>query len=458
MRKLAPTLPPGQPDPNLVRKLRLVQIACLVVVAGISVTVISASLFPPLGDYLPMFSMRMQMTAPIAFAALFCALSLLLSEPGHPRLMVEISPHVAMLAALVAISVLLESTFHLSPGLDRLLGTGQAASTSGNLPLNPAAAFAFLGSVLIFMHSAGHLLRHVVDILVGCLCILILILASENLLDAMGLLGPSVPSLVSPEVLLCLILLTIVVTLRKAEHGVFSIFLGTGIGSRIARGFAPVLLVLPFLRETFRTTIILPQLIPPHYGTAILSSLAAAFAILLLLFLVWRINSMEKEIHDLTLRDDLTGLYNMRGFYLLAEQTLRLAQRAKMPFSVLFVDLDGLKQINDHQGHNIGSAYLAETGALLLDTFREGDVKGRFGGDEFVVAGQFSMLGIEVAAQRLQEAAAERNVATGLRPPLSFSVGYVTAEHYSPVTLKELVTKADEEMYKEKRRKKIARP
>lgn len=178
---------------------------------------------------------------------------------------------------------------------------------------------------------------------------------------------------------------------------------------------------------------------------------------ILLLFLVWRINGMEKEIHELTLRDDLTGLYNMRGFYLLAEQTLRLAQRAKMPFSVLFVDLDGLKQINDQQGHNIGSAYLAETGNLLFETFREGDVKGRFGGDEFVVAGQFSKVGIEVAAQRLQQAAAERNAAAGLQPPLSFSVGYVTAEHYSQITLKELVTAADEAMYKDKRQRKMAR-
>jgi diguanylate cyclase (GGDEF)-like protein len=457
MRKLAPSLPPGQPDPNLVRRLRLVQLGCLAVVALISVTVISTALYPPFGDYFPMFAMRSQMTTPIALSALFCAISLLLSEPGHARWMVEVSPHVATLGALIAMGVLLENTFHISPGLDALLGVVQATPGAGNLPLNPAAAFAFLGAVLIFMHSAGHLLRHAVDVLVSCFCLLILIFVSENLLGALGLLGPSVPSLVSPEVLFCLVLLAIVVALRKAEHGVFSIFLGTGIGSRIARGFAPLLLVLPFLREAFSTRMLFPALIPALYGASILASLAAAFAILLLLFLVWRINSMEKEIHELTLRDDLTGLYNMRGFYLLAEQTLRLAQRAKMPFSVLFVDLDGLKQINDQQGHNIGSAYLAETGSLLFETFREGDVKGRFGGDEFVVAGQFSVVGIEIAAQRLQEAAKERNAATGLKPPLSFSIGYVTAEYYSVVTLKELVTKADEEMYKDKRRRKMAR-
>ncbi|PWT77343.1 MAG: hypothetical protein C5B46_00030 [Proteobacteria bacterium] len=237
----------------------------------------------------------------------------------------------------------------------------------------------------------------------------------------------------------------------------FSIFLGCGIGSRIARGFAPVLLVLPFVGELVRTRFDLGAMVPPQYGNATFTSIVAAVSILLLLFLVWRINTMEQEIHDLTLRDDLTGLYNMRGFYLLAEQTLRLAQRAQLPFSVLFIDLDGLKQINDHLGHNVGSGYLAETGELVIATFREGDVKGRFGGDEFVIAGQFSVVGVEIAAQRMMNAAAERNMASPRMYPLSLSIGYVTAEYYSQESLKDLVTRADEAMYAEKRRKKMQR-
>ncbi len=147
----------------------------------------------------------------------------------------------------------------------------------------------------------------------------------------------------------------------------------------------------------------------------------------------------------------------MRGFYLLAEQTLRLAQRARLPFSVLFVDLDGLKLINDQMGHNTGSAYLAETGELVLACFREGDVKGRFGGDEFVIAGQFSRVGMEIAVHRLQMAAAERNQATNRKFPLSFSIGHVTCDYYSQETLKELVTRADEAMYRDKRSKKMQR-
>jgi diguanylate cyclase (GGDEF)-like protein len=145
----------------------------------------------------------------------------------------------------------------------------------------------------------------------------------------------------------------------------------------------------------------------------------------------------------------------MRGFNLLTEQTLRLAQRAQLPFSVLFIDLDDLKQINDKLGHASGSAYIAETGRLLDATFRAGDVKGRFGGDEFVVAGQFSVLGIELAVQRLVVAAAAHTASDGRGRPLSFSIGYVTCEYYSDETLRDLVIKADEKMYQDKRRKKM---
>jgi diguanylate cyclase (GGDEF)-like protein len=455
MRQLPPSLPPGQPDPILVRRLIFVQRGWLAAVGLIAIATLAATLFPSLAARLP--AAATQMSIPMALTALLCALSLMFSEPGHPQPLLRISRHIALIATLLAIAVLLESALHISPDLDSLLDAGQTASSAGSLPLHPATAFAFMGVVMLFLRTAGPVLRHVVDVMVSCLCLLIMILVSENLFGALGLFGLSAAAAISPLILSCLVLLASVVVLRQAEQGVFSIFLGSGIGSRIARGFAPILLVLPFLSEVGRIQAVLAKLIPAQYAAAILTSLVAAFSIVLLLFLVWRINDMERDIHDLTLRDELTGLYNMRGFYLLAEQTLRLSQRAKLPFAVLFLDLDGLKQINDRHGHNMGSAYLAETGKLLFTSFREGDVKGRFGGDEFVVAGQFSMVGIEIAVQRLLEAAAERNAKANREPPLSFSIGYVTSEHYSQETLKELVTRADEAMYREKRRKKLAR-
>jgi diguanylate cyclase (GGDEF)-like protein len=398
-----------------------------------------------------------QMSIPMALTALLCTFSLVLSEPGSNLALPVLGRLIAIVAGLIALAVLLENTFHRFPGLDALMESERINPANPALALQPLAAFVILSIVMILETGRSALMKRIADVAVSCLSLLALILLAENLFAALGLFGLSSSDLISPLVLFCFVLLTMVVALRQSEYGVFSIFLGCGIGSRIARGFAPILLVLPFLGEVVRTRAELQDMVPPQYGNATFVSVIAAISILLLLFLVWRINSMEKEIHDLTLRDDLTGLYNMRGFYLLAEQTLRLAQRAQLPFSVIFIDLDGLKQINDQLGHNTGSAYLAETGELVIETFREGDVKGRFGGDEFVIAGQFSKVGVEIAAQRLLNAATERNLKTSRKFPLSLSIGHVTADYFTQESLKDLVTRADQAMYKEKRKKKMQR-
>ena len=236
--------------------------------------------------------------------------------------------------------------------------------------------------------------------------------------------GLSMSVQTSPLTLLCLFLLTQVALFRCAENGVFSILLGSGIGGRIARLISPVLLVLPFLRETARGYFFHTSRLPANYAAAVGASLAAMLSFALLLAIAWRINSMEKEIHDLSLRDELTGLYNLKGFHLLAEQALRMARRSQLPFSVLYIDLDNLKQINDSFGHTVGSATLTETGELLKHTFRETDVMGRIGGDEFAVAGHFSHAAISVATERLRQASALRNSEAGRRFALNFSIGH----------------------------------
>jgi diguanylate cyclase (GGDEF)-like protein len=423
--------------------------------ALLALSVFAGWLIPEVARYLP--ASVTHTSIPLSLTVLLCTLSLALSEPGSPMPLPRLSRGVALLAALLAMCVLVEGVVHFSGSLDALLDVSRAASEGSSLALQPAAVLVFLSVMIIFVQTGGSVIAHLADALVSCLALLMLILLSENLFGALGLFGLTPSELISPVLLTCMVLLAATIVLRQSEFGVFSIFLGRGIGSRIARGFAPILLLLPFLSEVVRSKFVIGDIIPDRYATAILTSMVAGFSLLLLLFLVWRINEMEQEIHDLTLRDELTGLYNMRGFYLLAEQTLRLAQRAQLPFSVLFIDLDGLKQVNDKLGHSTGSAYLAETGELIAATFREGDVKGRFGGDEFVVAGQFSLVGIEIATNRLQAAAEERNAGTPRKFPLSFSIGHVTTEPYSQVTLKELVTQADAAMYKDKRRKKVER-
>ncbi len=196
------------------------------------------------------------------------------------------------------------------------------------------------------------------------------------------------------------------------------------------------------------------HLVPTHYATAVLTSLATIISFVLLLFLARLINRMQNEIHDLTLRDELTGLYNFRGFNLFAEQAFLLARRAKVPFGVLFIDMDNLKLINDELGHSAGSVSLIETAKLLSATFRETDVIGRLGGDEFVVAGQFDSGEISAAIDRLRSAAAAKSHLAESRFFLSLSMGYAAADHSAEESLKHVVARADKAMYKEKRAKK----
>lgn len=452
MRNRTAALLSDHPEPALLYRLFFVQQVFLALVVQIAALSLSAQLFAPLARALP--AALTDMNAPLAMAALFSALSLFLIESGRSLRIVQFSRLLAILTALIAAAILLAPSSHTSFGLNVLLNASQAASSHGGTPLRPATAFALLAIEIILVRTRRPFASHVADVIASLLCLLVLILLFEYLLGTLHILGPSITGLTSPPTLACLVLLTVVAMLRRAECGIFSIFLGSGIGSRIARFLTPILLVLPLLREVGRARMVDSQLIPVHYATAILSSTAVVISFALLLFLAARINSMEMEIHALTLRDELTGLYNLRGFQLLAGQSLRLAQRAQVAFSVLFIDLDNLKKINDDLGHEAGSLFLSETAALLDSIFRETDVIGRIGGDEFAVAGQFSEAEIALVAQGLDEASAMRNSKPGHQFPLSFSMGHVTSHGKSRESLKDLVSKADKAMYQEKRRKK----
>ncbi len=450
MRDRTAALLSGQPDPSLLYRLFFVQQVCLALVVQVAAIALSIHFFPLLTRILP--AAFADLNAPLGMAALCCALSLFLSEPGRSRLVLHLSRAFAIFTAFIAASILLGPT--LPPAFRFSIFTGLPASSLGSTVLRPATAFVFLAVVAILARTTRGAASLIADVIASFLCLMVLIIVSEYLFVALHVDGSSITGLTSPPTLACLVLLTLVAILRRAEYGMFSIFLGHGIGSRIARFLAPFLLVLPFLREVGRARLINSQMIPVHYATALLSSMATVISFALLLFLAFRIKGMEMEIHDLTLRDELTGLYNLRGFQLLAGQSLRLAQRAKAEFSVLFIDLDNLKKINDQLGHEAGSAFLAETGALLNSIFRETDVIGRVGGDEFAVAGQFSESEISIIAEGLEEASKLQSRKPGHSFPLSFSMGSVTSGVGSRESLKDLVSKADKAMYQQKRQKK----
>lgn len=164
---------------------------------------------------------------------------------------------------------------------------------------------------------------------------------------------------------------------------------------------------------------------------------------------------MREELRALSLVDDLTGLHNRRGFSLLAGQQLRLAERNGKRVSLMMVDLDGLKAINDAYGHREGDAALAATARILKDTCRESDVVGRLGGDEFAVLVLGTMLpGTGTLAGRIEEAVSRWNQENPHSYSLSLSIGVATLDGGQHETLDDLISRADVSMYERKRRRK----
>ena len=106
----------------------------------------------------------------------------------------------------------------------------------------------------------------------------------------------------------------------------------------------------------------------------------------------------EEALKTLSIKDDLTGLYNRRGFFALAEQGLKTAQRMGTEMLLIYGDLDNLKEINDTFGHKEGDQALMDISQILKETFRESDIIARIGGDEFVM---LAMNSFETSAEKL---------------------------------------------------------
>jgi diguanylate cyclase (GGDEF)-like protein len=153
--------------------------------------------------------------------------------------------------------------------------------------------------------------------------------------------------------------------------------------------------------------------------------------------------------------DELTGLYNYRGFHILAQQYSRLACRSQTSFLYLFIDLDNLKRINDQFGHVAGNHALCRTADVLRQSFRSSDVLGRVGGDEFAAlvlnAGRTAG-GIIVA--RLRANVEAHNSKSPPPWPFSISVGLACFDPQNPFSIEQLMSAADQAMYAEKRAKK----
>src|SRR5712664_3415 len=162
---------------------------------------------------------------------------------------------------------------------------------------------------------------------------------------------------------------------------------------------------------------------------------------------------LQAELGNLALTDELTGLYNRRGFMAMAERQMRLGRRTGRGMLLFMMDVNGLKQINDSFGHLEGDRVLKRTAEVLEETFRDSDVIARQGGDEFAV------LAIEAAGH------CERTIQTRLfdgmdsinaeqsHYEISLSLGFARFDPRNCTSIGKLMAKADQAMYEQKRRR-----
>lgn len=167
---------------------------------------------------------------------------------------------------------------------------------------------------------------------------------------------------------------------------------------------------------------------------------------------------LNSALRSLSLIDDLTGLYNRRGFADLGEQHLKLARRTGRSVLLVFLDVDRLKTINDTLGHHVGDRALMRLADILKDTFRQSDIVARMGGDEFaVMALEATEANEKELLQRLRERVQDINTRTKEAYSLSISVGTARFDGEGRTRLDDLLTQADRMMYEEKRAKRKAR-
>ena len=156
-----------------------------------------------------------------------------------------------------------------------------------------------------------------------------------------------------------------------------------------------------------------------------------------------------EKIQELTITDDCTGLYNARHLYKTLETEVYRSSRFGYEFSILFIDLDHFKTVNDTHGHLIGSKLLAEIGYLVKAQLRLIDFAYRYGGDEFVVLlPQTSKDQALVVAKRLQDAMRATRFCRdeGLNLNVLASIGLATYPHDAR-TAHDIIRQADEMMY-----------
>ncbi len=188
------------------------------------------------------------------------------------------------------------------------------------------------------------------------------------------------------------------------------------------------------------------------FSTPIIPYVNETFRFIVFLFITLTLSELKKRLvleKELAMTDYLTGISNRRAFFKLANLQLRIIKRVLRPFSVIYMDIDRFKEINDQFGHNIGDVLLCSVAETIKQNTREIDITARLGGDEFIIfLPETNSNEAALVADKLQKKLSEQmNIHDW---PVTFSIGVVTF-HFAPDNVEDIIKKADLLMYNAKR-------
>jgi diguanylate cyclase (GGDEF)-like protein len=158
-----------------------------------------------------------------------------------------------------------------------------------------------------------------------------------------------------------------------------------------------------------------------------------------------------QQVQELATHDGLTGLFNRRHFFELAERSMNLSRRYDRPLAAAMTDIDHFKEVNDTHGHAVGDEVIREVAHRLMTVLRAADILCRYGGEEFaVLLPETGAAEVPAVAVRLHRAVTERPVQTAAGP-LRITVSVGVAALLPEESLETLLKKADEALYTAKR-------
>ncbi|MFA5938417.1 MAG: GGDEF domain-containing protein [Sinimarinibacterium sp.] len=441
----------NRPDFRLLAQLRRLDRLAVFAAMVTACTVIALWLIPALRPLAPAgwSLMKFNTAAGLLLAAVSAWLQV--PESGVRRLLAGRITAAAVL--LLASATATQWWWGFDLGIDQGLVADSSPSYPGRMSQQTTVGFVLVGSTLLCLRSEKGLCGTASDILAILTLGLVLAVAAGYLYDATGLYGSDRLTRMSPQTLAGFACLAFVLSVRRARQGYTDVLVGIGIGSRIARLLLPIGVAVPMLIAIGQRFIVTHEWLGVSYASALRTTAVSMFVLLIVIWMARRINELETELRQASLTDELTGVHNRRGFLLLAEQALLGARRDDHPAMLYFVDIDGLKAVNDRQGHEAGSILIRAVAELLRSEFREGDIIGRIGGDEFCALALEQRAAPQATIERLLERASRLREQKGLPFDVSFSIGAAPIDPREPRALEAAMQLADQRMYEIKRKR-----